>query len=379
MKVEHRLYCPESGWQLPTGTLAGLRPHFAIVFGPRDLVADPAVLSKLKAAYPEAHLLIGSSSGDISDISLSDRRVAVTAVALERSSIRCGRVAIGARADSREAGRKLARQLFGPDLAHVFILADGCVVNGTQLALGLNEILPATTTVTGGLAGDGTSFEQTSVGLDEAPASNRIAAIGLYGRHLEVGYGSSGGWVPFGPERRVTRANDNVLHELDGQSALTLYRKYLGEAAAGLPASALRFPLWIQPEDGGVSVVRTPHRIDDENGSIEFAGDIPERARVRFLRASYDELIDGAGRAAEQATKEMADPELTICVSCVARRIVLGQRTEEELERVREIVGERTALCGFYSYGELAPINGDPSCRFHNQTMTITTLREEPS
>lgn len=65
-----------------------------------------------------------------------------------------------------------------------------------------------------------------------------------------------------------------------------------------------------------------------------------------------------------------ADPELVMCVSCVGRRWVLGQRTEEETESVRAAVGPSAVLTGFYSYGELAPTGASAACHLHNQTMS---------
>jgi len=44
-----------------------------------------------------------------------------------------------------------------------------------------------------------------------------------------------GGWDPFGPERLITKSKENILYELDGQSALELYKKYLGEHAKVFP------------------------------------------------------------------------------------------------------------------------------------------------
>ncbi|MEO7621452.1 MAG: FIST C-terminal domain-containing protein, partial [Gallionella sp.] len=67
---------------------------------------------------------------------------------------------------------------------------------------------------------------------------------------------------------------------------------------------------------------------------------------------------------------------LCLVVSCVGRRLVLGQLTEEELDIVQEKLGKQTTLSGFYSYGELAPFSDILQCRLHNQTMTLTTIYE---
>jgi hypothetical protein len=190
-----------------------------------------------------------------------------------------------------------------------------------------------------------------------------------------VGFGSCGGWEPFGNERVVTRATGNILFALDGHPALPIYRVHLGADAAGLPASALRFPLSVLPPDGGARVVRTILSVEAVTESLVFAGDIPTGSRVQFMRASHDDLVGGAAQAAE-ASRLGADAELVICVSCVGRKIVLGSRAGDETEQVRHILGSTPVVTGFYSYGELAPASATAGCQLHNQTMTITTLRE---
>ena len=375
MKIEQRLYSPRDGWKTRSSTLSGAQPQLVLVFGGRELLEDPAHVSAMHQSYPQARIVLASTSGEITGTEVTEDHLALTAIAFEKTILACAVCDVTGPAESRRAGQDLARQLAGPDLVNVFIVSDGGKVNGTDLALGFNETMPKGVTLTGGLAGDGTRFARTVVGLDSAPVAGRIVAIGFYGKNLEVGFGSSGGWSPFGPERKVTRAEGNTLFELDGQSALKLYMEYLGDQAAQLPGSALRFPLSLAAPDGSAAVVRTILSIDQDTGSMVFAGDIPSGGRVHFMRASYEDLIEGAGRAAEDS-KQSQSSELAICVSCVGRRIVLGQRTEEETENVRDILGDGPVVTGFYSYGELAPAGHDVSCQLHNQTMTITTLRE---
>lgn len=376
MKIEQRLYHPARGWQLRSGGLGKLQPNLVLLLGGRHLLENNEHMMEARRSYPGAHVVAASTSGEITDTEVTEDRLTTIAIAFEKTRIACAATTVQNGADSHAAGCQLARELAGDELVHVLVLSDGGLVNGTELSRGFNETLPPGVILTGGLAGDGTRFEKTVVGLDELPTTGRIAAIGFYGRHLRVAFGSSGGWSPFGPERVVTKSEGNVLFALDGQSALQLYKKYLGDHAVDLPGSALRFPLALSPADGSNPVVRTILSIDEHAESMTFAGDIPSGSRVRFMRASYEDLIDGAARAAAQ-THRVQDPELAICVSCVGRRIVLGQRTEEETETVRQTLGPATVLTGFYSYGELAPADSNTACQLHNQTMTITSLRED--
>lgn len=375
MIIEQRIFNPAAGWKTVAGDLAGHPAQLVFAFGGRPLLESGAGLPELRRAFPGARLVAASTSGEITGTEVSEDHLTATAVHFEKTRVAGGSVQIANVGESYQAGRELARQLDGPELVNVFVVSDGQRVNGTELARGLNEHLPAGARLSGGLAGDGTRFERTVVGLDEPPEPGRIVAIGLYGPALRVGFGSAGGWEAFGPARLVTRADLNTLFELDGQSALQLYKKYLGDQAAQLPGSALRFPLCLTPPGAEHTIVRTILSIDEKAQSMTFAGDIPAGGRVRFMRASYEDLIDGAARAAEQADSG-AEAQLVICVSCVGRRIVLGQRTEEETEGVRAVIGPGPVLTGFYSYGELAPAANSVACQLHNQTMTVTTLRE---
>jgi hypothetical protein len=260
----------------------------------------------------------------------------------------------------------------------LFLLSEGLTVNGSDLIRGLKSQLPEAVTLTGGLAGDGTKFQETLVLWNDRIDCNLIAAVGFYGDRLQVGYGSLGGWKTFGPKRVITKSQGNVLYELDGQSALELYKKYLGDHAAGLPATGLLFPLSLQADDGDRSVVRTILAVDEVAQSLTFAGDVPEGNIVQLMQANLDRLVDGAIDAAQASLEATPsdEPELAILISCVGRKLVLKQRVEEEIEGVREVIGHRAALTGFYSYGEIAPAEFGQSCQLHNQTMTITTLME---
>jgi hypothetical protein len=202
--------------------------------------------------------------------------------------------------------------------------------------------------------------------------------VGLYGPGLLVGFGSLGGWDAFGPERLVTRSAANVLYELDGRSALELYKTYLGPYAKDLPASGLLFPLSIRTEMDQTPIVRTILAVDEEARSMTFAGDVPMGTYARFMKANFDRLIDGAMGAARTSHEAIgaAECDLAILVSCVGRKLALGQRIEEEVEGVREVLGNGPVLAGFYSYGEISPFVPSAKCELHNQTMTITTLRE---
>jgi len=373
MKVHQFRLSPEYDWSDEILEASSLNPQFVLVFGLRSAVADPQILKRIQHQYPQSSVILASTAGSFLSTNLVEAGIAGTAIEMEHSKVRFAAQHYQPGSDLDELCASLAEQLTANDLRHVLVLSDGSIVNGTRLSSAFNRYLPEGVTMSGGLAGDGTDFNCTLVGLNEMPIPGMVVAIGFYGPQLNVLFGSAGGWSAFGPERTITRSSENVLYELDGEPALGVYKKYLGPEAETLPAGALRFPLLIGSDDGETSVVRTILMIDEEEGAMTFAGNVPEGARGRFMRASYEDLVTGAEDAA-QAAQQSA--EWVFGVSCVGRRIVLGQRTEEELEAVEAIFGPDTPLSGFYSYGELAPSGHEQECQLHNQTMTLTSFSE---
>lgn len=365
-------------WRADTGWVGGDAPHvnahWVLALGSGAQLRSGELCAPLFSRYPRALFTGCSTAGEILGRRIHDGTLVVTAVEFERTRVRQSRVLVRRPADSRAAGVTLARELRSDDLTHVLILADGLLVNGSALVEGLRAELPPSVTITGGLAGDGERMAETYVCAGGHPEQGVIAAVGFYGRALRVGCGSFGGWDSFGPDRLVTRAEGSLLLELDGEPALRLYRRYLGDQAAELPAAALRFPLAVRAPGSPRFLVRTTLGIDEERAGLRFAGDIPEGGLARLMRANLDRLVDGAFQAARAAQPSKVAPELALLVSCVGRRMILRQRVEEELESVGEVLGP-TPTAGFYSYGELAPGPGS-GLEFHNQTMTVTTLRE---
>lgn len=378
MQLQSIAYRPQTGWSSPLPGALDSHDTLVLVFGAPSFARDPAALQQLAATFPQSLLLGCSTSGEIAGDRLDDESLSVAVARFEHTRLRLVHGHVGPGTDSFDAGADLAARLADRDLRAVFVLSDGLAVNGSRLAEGLSRHLGPQVVITGALAGDGSAFARTWVLERDAPGPDRICALGLYGDRLRIGHGCDGGWHDFGPERRITRADGNVLYELDGKPALDLYKTYLGERAAGLPGTALLFPLAVRPQAGGAPLVRTILGIDEAQRAMTFAGDLPEGGVARLMRASPEQLIDSAARAAREAAQalEDCDAALAISVSCVGRRLLLGGRAEEEVETVAECLPAGTVHVGMYSYGEIAPPTRGSRSQLHNQTMTVTVLGE---
>ena len=372
----HKNIFSDGQWQDELPEIEGI-PILAFVFSAPEFKNNPKPFDDLMAKYADLEIVGCSTSGEILEAEISDNSTVVALTTFEKSDFQTASVKIQDHSNSIEAGKRLAEQLDSPNLVAVSVISDGLNVNGTELAQGLNNNFRNKVVVSGGLAADGENFNDTWVLIDGKPQSGYVSAVGFYGDNIEVKFGSEGGWQPFGPERVVTKSDNNILYELDGRPALELYKEYLGDRASGLPATALLFPLQVNTDDQ--PLVRTILSIDESSQSMTFAGDIPEQSKAQLMRANHDSLIDGAEQAAEQIenpeTATHKNESLCIAVSCVGRRLVLGENCEEEIEATKEALSNSTTQIGFYSYGELAPTGYQP-CGLHNQTMTLTQITE---
>jgi hypothetical protein len=378
MKIEQKKYSKALGWEVVRNNESDAEKfNFIVVFGSTALLSDESVYATIKSNYPNAVIIISSTAGEIIDTQVNDETLSLTAIQFEKTNIKTALVQIADVENSFEAGKSLAAQLDTAGLRNVLVIADGQKVNGSELVLGLQEYLPEEVIITGGLAGDGSRFAKTLIGLNEIPLEGRIAVIGFYGNDLSITCGSVGGYDSFGHERLITKSKQNILYEMDNKPALDIYKRYLGEYAKELPASGLLFPLSIRSNTYNSSLVRTILAVNEEEKSLTFAGNMPEGSYARLMTANFDRLIEGASRAAQNTiTGKVKEPDLALLISCVGRKLVLNQRVEEEVEIIRTIYGEKTAIAGFYSYGEIAPSADYERCELHNQTMTITTFTE---
>ncbi len=346
-------------------------------FGSGTLITEQETFSNIQSKFPNATICLCSTAGEIFDIEVFDNSVALVVFSFSTSFIRTSKVNIEDFETSLDAGKSLVNQLPKEQLKLVFVLSDGGKVNGSELVKGLNTNKENDVIITGGIAGDGTEFNKTYVGLNEIPKSGNIVAVGFYGNNLSISHGSLGGWDSFGLEREVTKSIGNELYEIDNKNALDLYKTYLGKYANELPGSALLFPLAIKLESEQDAIVRTILSIDEKKQTMIFAGDIPEGSRVRFMKANFDRLIDAASDAAVNCLNiNSKSPKIALLISCVGRKLILGNRIDEEVEAVSEIFGKETSLVGFYSYGEISPLKPLANCELHNQTMTITCIDE---
>lgn len=359
--------------------LPGSDYQLLLVFAEKSLLADADIYKKLRDTFPQAEIVSSSTAGEIIGSESIENAVLAIALQLEHTPFKVVYNNIAASKDSFELGLQLAKGLPKQDLSYVMIISDGHEVNGSDLLNGIKAHFGETLPMSGGMAGDGNLFSSTLVGVNDDIKNGHVVLIGFYGNALRVSIDVERGFNYFGPERKVTRSEKNILYDIDGTNALELYKKYLGEYAAELPSSALLFPVAIL-NDNDEPLVRTILSINEEDGSMVFAGNMPEGVTIRFMRSNLDQLIQKAEDASKKATDYIEHPDLMLVMNCVGRKIILGQRRGEEIEALSKSVSQHTIIAGFYTYGEFSTWEKpELTCDLHNQTVVVTALKEEKS
>ena len=355
-----------------------LNNPLVLVFANRMLLEQNNIIDEIKKEFPYNHIVFGSTSGEIINTNVFDESIVVTAIDFEKSTfeIRTENV-LNHQKDAKKMGIILYEKIPKKNLKHLFVISEGSFVNGSSLIEGLEQNIQNSVPISGGMCGDDAKFEKTLASYNENPKEGEVVLIGFYGETLEISFSSFGGWSTFGPERTITKSDANILYEIDGQPALDLYKKYLGDKADMLPQASLLYPLNVTRQGKSKAVVRTILGINNHNSSMTLAGDVPVNSKVQLMMASVDGIVEGAKTAAKLAMQNRnTKPEIAILISCVGRKLVMNQRVEEEVEEVQNIIGSTAAITGFYSYGEMAPFTDSTFCELHNQTMTLTLISE---
>lgn len=329
--------------------------------------------------------LIGcSTAGEITLEGSAEGSVAVMAIqsdAIDFTIGKGGDLKIGV----REAGAELARNIQGSAKSPVnclLMLTDVLNGNGAEVVRGIQDVMGGNSLIVGGAAGDDFLFKQTFEYYNDDISSSSIVGAGLSGDY-GIGVGVRHGWVAIGTPMKVTKSEGAVLKELDGRPAVSIYEDYFGKKAEELREEplaklAITYPLGMNVEGDEELLIRDPITVDDQ-GAITCAAEIPEGAEVRLMIGSKEEAIAAAKDAAEQAKEQLQGkaPRAIIIFNCIARRKLFGRYAKDEIDAIKDVLGQEVPLIGFYTYGEIAPIGENQDrrfSRFHNETAVVMVL-----
>ncbi len=376
----------DAGREAARAALANLsgKPHMIWAFG-GIRYDQQKLLDGIASVAPGVPLIGCTTDGEISTAGLSVNSVAVMALACDHIGFHTAHVEHLSR-DAHAAGVALGEKFQGFNCRYIQIFSDGLNSNADKIIQGIKARLGDEIKIAGGTAGDGGDFKRTYQYAGDRVLTDSIVGVAFEG-DFSFGTSVGCGWFPVGISKKVTKAVANVVYELDGQSALQAYEKFLGKHAEHLPAVGVEYPLGLlgpygDVEDDSYFLCRATMGVDRQAGSIEFAGDVPEGAFVKMTIGNEADIIQAAGQAARTALEKLqggdkaVKPKAVFLFSCMARKIVLGSRTNEEILAVQKAVGADIPVIGFYTYGEYAPIGNRDHSYFHNETATMTVIGE---
>ncbi len=340
-------------------------------------------LDGIASVAPGIPVIGCTTDGEISTAGLSVNSVVVMAMVSDRIRFHTAYVEQLSK-DSYRAGIELGESFQGLNCRCIQIFSDGLCGNADKIIQGIKARLGDDIKIAGGTAGDGGDFKRTFQYFRNRVLTDSIVGVALEG-DFALGTGTACGWFPVGITKKVTRSVDNVVYELDGQPALHVYEKFLGKYAELLPAVGVEYPLGLlgpygDVEDDSYFLCRATMGVDRQSGAIVFAGNVPEGASVKMTIGNEEGIIQSAGHAAQSALSKLQGgnaalkPKAIFLYCCMARKIVLGSRTNEEILAIKDVIGRDVPVIGFYTYGEFAPVGNLDHSYFHNETATMTVI-----
>lgn len=332
-------------------------------------------LIQLKNQFPHVPCIGCSSGGDILETTINYSALSLTFIEFETTQIE---IELSHFKVTKEKFTSLENPLNTSLLKHMLVFTD-LQSSDFNFINHLQCQLPSHIKVSGGVAAANLleKNNNTYIIYEDKTYKNAAIYIGLYGDNLSINYGSHAGWDSYGIERVATKSEGNILYELNGESAASIYKRYLDSLGEKLPEATISYPLSVRFSENERPIIRTVIGLNEMDGSIELAGDIPMYSSVKLMKANLDRIISGAKKSAENSIDtHIKTPQLAIVISCIGRQVILEQLVNEELEVIKETLGDTCHLSGFYSYGEFAPLSETCQGVLHNQTMTITTISE---
>lgn len=355
----------------------GQKPNACWLFcSPREGLED--LLAGIQDAVDTANLAGCTTDGEISGAGLSSGSAVLAGIVTDRIDFHLS-VAENLSQGSESVGKKLARGLPESTL-YVQLFSDGITGNGCAILQGISSVLGENLPVSGGTAGDDGKFKRTWQFAGKKILTDAAVAIGFSG-DFKLGTGVRSGWMPIGLAIKVTRASGNILYELNGEPALKVFERFLGKHANKLPEIGVEYPLGLVGRWGDVGeedycLLRATMSVNRKEGSISFAGEIPEGAMVNLTCGDISSVLQASKKAAQLAMTDLGDAKaaMIFCYSCMARKIVLGRRTREEIELIREVISPELPIVGFYTYGEYSRVKRNGPSFLHNETATVSVI-----
>ncbi|HIK05007.1 MAG TPA: FIST C-terminal domain-containing protein [Trichormus sp. M33_DOE_039] len=355
-----------------TTSLIGNIPQAGILFTAIDF-EHHLILQRIHQAFPGIELIGGTTDGEISSV-LEFQQDSITLMLFCSDDIEIF-AGVGEQvstdpftATKQAVEQAKAKTTKAPQLCLTH--PESLTTSGVSILKGLKLALGEKFPIFGGLAADQSKYQQTYQFFQTQVLSDSVPIL-LFSGNVIFSHGIASGWFPIGKTSKVTKVEKNIVYEIDGKPALEFYRHYLGTLSP-----SIEYPLAVFAEDGVNFYLRAPIAHDETTGTITFFADIPEQATIQISEAGHQDILSAAHDSFMNAINNYPgkEPAGVLFFSCVARRQILGMQTQQEYQTTKNYLHHCLPACGFYSNGEIAPINSTGQTHFHNETFVTLIL-----
>lgn len=360
--------------------LAGASPKAGVLFAAIDF-DHPLILDRIIATFPDIALVGGTTDGEMSSV-LGFEQDSLTLMLFCSDDITItsgiGRGASKGEIAACQAAVQQASAAHTEAIKFCLSFPESLTTSGELILDGLKQALGQQVPIFGGFAADQWRSQQTYQFFQTEVCSDAVPVL-LFSGPILFSHGVASGWQPIGNPGRVTKAENNIVYEIDDQPALAFYHRYLG----GLPPSS-EYPLALADKDSDRVYMRAPSGIYDETiGSVTFFGVVPVQSVVQITETTHEQILAASRSSMQQALDNYPgqNPAAVLFFSCASRRQILGRRTQEEYAQVQDClfqqgIAQSLASCGFYSNGEISPLQQQGVTYLHNETFITLLLGE---
>jgi len=357
--------------------LKGMNPQAGIVLAAAGL-DHRLMLKEIRREFPGIDLVGGTTSGELSsDLGFNEDSVSMMVFDSDAIEIKAGigrRLSEGPQNAIRE-GIERARETMSGDAVFCLAFPKFGSMSSYGVVQGFNEVLGPECPTFGGVTGMEYSGDETPLQFyGEEVLSDDVPFL-LFSGPAEYQFSISNSWRPVGSRAPIAKAEGHNIFRIGEMAALDFYRYYLGDHTN--PSG--EFPLAVYEDDGIDFFIRNAEDYDEKEGSIRLTTPIREGRVVQLTEVTRKRLLKDTDQSVKKLVEGMPphfDPAAALLFSCAARKFILGTRTKEELEIVKNMLPPGLPILGFYSFGEISPLKRAGETRLHNCTLASLLIGE---
>ena len=219
--------------------------------GKKEFIEE--VIKNLILLIPQCKIIGATSAGEILNGKIFENKCIISISVFEKTVIKT--ILIKEKISDFNKGVEIAHKLISQDTKAIISFADTSI-DGQDFLDGINSI-DNKVVVSGGIAGNSNSIDETYVFTENGVEKDAVVAVALKSKDLYVNNESNFNWVPIGKEYEITEAEGNVIKSIDNIPAQEFYSKYLGtNNNEQITRIGAKFPLMVKRNNRyiGISV-----------------------------------------------------------------------------------------------------------------------------